>query len=129
MNSSALRRIQNWPERAHEAGYSVKALAKAYGVSVRVLERLFLLAVGHSPRHCLKRLRMQRAIELLRDGSNVNETADRLGYRYATHFSAEFKHVYGVPPRVHARIPQARLAEVLESSHKYMKLSQLYRKS
>ncbi len=107
MNKPSLRRIQDWPQRAHEVKYSVKALAKVYGVSVRVLERLFLAAAGDSPRRLLKRLRMQRAIELLRDGSNVNETADGLGYRYATHFSAEFKQVYGVPPRHHARIRAA----------------------
>jgi transcriptional regulator GlxA family with amidase domain len=107
MNSSHLRRIQDWPQRAHEVKYSVRELAKGYGMSVRVLERRFSLAVRDSPRHLLKRLRMQRAIELLRDGSNVNETADRLGYKYSTHFSAEFKQVYGVPPRDHARIHTA----------------------
>jgi AraC-like DNA-binding protein len=54
---------------------------------------------GDTPRRWLKRLRMQRAVELLRDGSNISETADRLGYKYPTHFSAEFKQVHGVPPR------------------------------
>ena len=107
MNNSPLRRIQNWPERAREAKFSVKALAKNCGVSVRTLERFFLAGFGAAPRGWLKRLRMRKAVELLGDGSNVSETADHLGYRYATHFSAEFKQVYGVPPRDHGSISMA----------------------
>jgi|WetSurMetagenome_2_1015567.scaffolds.fasta_scaffold515082_1 AraC family transcriptional regulator, transcriptional activator of the genes for pyochelin and ferripyochelin receptors len=99
MNNSHLLRIQNWPERAHEAGYSVKALAGNCGVSVRVLEMFFCAAKREPPRCWLKRLRMERAIELLRDGSNVSETADCLGYRDRSHFSREFKKHYGLAPK------------------------------
>jgi AraC-like DNA-binding protein len=94
-----LHHIHAWPQLARQASYSVSALAKACGVSVRTLERFFLPAFGETPRRWLKRLRMQRAVELLCDGSNISETADRLGYKYPTHFSAEFKQVHGVPPR------------------------------
>jgi AraC-like DNA-binding protein len=97
--NSPLQRIQSWPQLARQASYSVSALAKACGVSVRTLERFFLPAFGETPRRWLKRLRMQRAVELLCGGSNISETADRLGYKYPTHFSAEFKQVHGVPPR------------------------------
>jgi AraC-like DNA-binding protein len=99
MTNSRLRRIQNWPERAHEAGYSVKALAGGCGVSVRVLEMFFTSAKREPPGRWLKRLRMERAIELLRDGSNVSETADCLGYHDRSHFSREFKKHYGLAPK------------------------------
>jgi len=103
MNSSALRRIQNWPERAHEAGYSVKALAKSCKVSVRTLERFFLLVMHEPPRRLLERLRLQRALELLRDGSTVKETSACLGYEDPSHFSREFKSTM-VLPRTNTRI-------------------------
>ena len=99
LRSSRLARINDWSQLAHAAKYSVRALAKACGVSVRTLERFFMPTFGHTPRHWLKGLRMQRALDLLRDGSNVSEAADRLGYKYPTQFSAAFKQMHGVPPR------------------------------
>jgi AraC-like DNA-binding protein len=99
MNNLRLHRIQSWPRLAHDAGYSVKTLADRSGVSVRTLELFFSSTKRESPRGWLKRLRMQRAVELLLDGSNVNETAECLGYRDRSHFSREFKKHYGLAPR------------------------------
>jgi AraC-like DNA-binding protein len=99
MSNSRLQRIQNWPQLAHETGYSVKRLAQRCGVSVRTLELFFASAKCEFPRRWLKRLRMRRAVELLRDGSNVNETADCLGYHDRSHFSREFKKYHGLAPR------------------------------
>lgn len=99
MNSSHLRRIQDWPQRAHEAKYSVKALARNCGVSVRALGMFFLAVMHESPRCWLRRIRMERAVELLGDGSNVSETAHCLGYQDRSHFSREFKKHYGLAPK------------------------------
>jgi AraC-like DNA-binding protein len=52
---------------------------------------------------------MQRAIELLRDGSTVKETPDCLGYADPSHFSREFKNHYGFAPNKNAN-PPARTA-------------------
>jgi AraC-like DNA-binding protein len=124
MNNSPLHRIQHWPQLAHEAKYSVKALAKACGVSVRVLERLFLPALGDTPRRWLKRLRMERAVELLRDGSSIKETAACLGYEDPSHFSREFKKNYGFAPKGCASSP-AKAPPTPRMSHSAMKMSHL----
>jgi transcriptional regulator GlxA family with amidase domain len=106
MNTSHLQRIQDWPQRAHQASYSVSALAKSCSVSVRTLERFYLRAFeGDTPRRWLKRQRMQRAIELLRDGSTIKETSACLGYEDPSHFSREFKNHYGFPPNKNAYSP------------------------
>jgi transcriptional regulator GlxA family with amidase domain len=96
MNNPCLPGIQDWPRLAHEVGYSVKALAESCALSVRALELFCSSARRESPRCWLKRLRMQRAIQLLRDGSSVNETADCLGCHDRRHFSREFKKLYGL---------------------------------
>jgi AraC-like DNA-binding protein len=126
--NSRLQHIQGWPQLAHQAGYSVAAMAKACGASVRTLERFFLPAFGGTPRRWLKRLRMQRALELLRDGSTIKETSGCLGYEDPSHFSREFKKCYGFPPNKNAN-PPARTAATPKMSHSAMKLSRLAMKS
>ena len=128
MNSSLLHHIQDWPQLAHNAKYSVKGLAEACKLSVRGLERSFLLAVRDSPRRCLKRLRMQKAVELLGDGSNVSETAFYLGYADSSHFSREFKSHYGFAPKQYAKLAPTAAVH-LNMSHSAMKLSRLAMKS
>ena len=128
MNNSRASRVRNLPQLAHEAGYSVKSLAAAWGVSVRVLERFFLAAFGEPPRCHLKRLRMRRAIELLRDGSTVKETAARLGYEDPSHFSREFKNRYGFAPARYVA-PPANLSDTPDLSYSAMNLARLAMKS
>jgi transcriptional regulator GlxA family with amidase domain len=89
---------QNWQELAQRANWSAAALAKECGVSLRTLERYFLKAMGERPQAWLCEERQRRAVELLRDGSNVKTTAALLGYRHATHFSREFKKHWGHAP-------------------------------
>lgn len=122
MKNPRLHHIQNWPQLAHGASYSVSALAKSCNVSVRTLERFFLPAFGDTPRCWLNGLRMQRAVELLRDGSNVNETADGLGYHDRSHFSREFKKYCGVAPKKYAGQPPQAVPK-LKMSHVATKLS------
>lgn len=126
--NSRLQRIQNWPQLAHNAKYSVNALASASGVSVRVLERFFLAAFGCKPRQWLKRQRMQRGVELLTDGNNVNETAFYLGYADSSHLSREFKSHYGFAPKQYAKLAPTA-AVYLKMSHSAMNLSRLAMKS
>ena len=122
MNNSPLRAIRNWPQLAHEASYSVSVLAESCNASVRTLERFFLSVFGDTPRRWLKLLRMQRAIELLRDGSTMKETASALGYEDPSHFSREFKHYRGVAPKSCSKArPKAAARSKL--SHSAMKLS------
>lgn len=89
--NTRLRHIQNWSELAKQAKWSVAQLARLCGVSARTLERHFLKELGKRPKKWLAEQRRLRAIELLKAGDSVKETAGNLGYRHAGHFSREFK--------------------------------------
>ena len=91
-------RISDWGERAREANWCVQTLAAQSRVSVRTLERWFRQNQGTEPRKWLKRERLQLALELLKDGSSVKETASKLGYQTQQHFSRDFK-------KYHSQIP------------------------
>lgn len=106
--SYLLKGIIYWPNQAVKANWSVKKLAKQCGISVRTLERHFQVETGLSPQKWLNNERQCRAIELLRDGSTIKETADVLGYKTQHALSRAFKKYYGVPPKRHSEIGKTK---------------------
>jgi transcriptional regulator GlxA family with amidase domain len=93
-----LSKIQNFPELTVQANWSVAALAELCGVSVRTLERHFWEACGKKPKAWLAEQRQRQALELIKDGSSVKETAAQLGYKHSTHLSRAFKRYWGDCP-------------------------------
>ena len=77
----------------------VETLAASAGLGVRQLERQFLEAVGLSPKRFIKTTRLQRALQLLRDGQPAAEVAEACGFSDQAHLSREFRSVAGVPAR------------------------------
>lgn len=88
-----LKQIQNWSELAKEANWSASELAQKCGVSVRTLQRYFLRKFNKGPRIWLAEQRQYLAIELLRNGFTVKETAASLGYQHANNFSRKFRSI------------------------------------
>jgi transcriptional regulator GlxA family with amidase domain len=96
--NTRLSHIQNWTELAQQAKWSASALAKKCGITVRTLERYFLRQMNKSPKAWLAEQRQRRAVELLRDGSSVKETATCLGYKQPTNFTRKYKKHWGFCP-------------------------------
>jgi AraC-like DNA-binding protein len=96
--NTRLHHIQNWPEFAREANWSVAALAKKCGVSVRTLHRHFLKQMGKNTKSWLAEQRQHQAIELLHEGSSIKETAACLGYKQPTNFTRKYKNHWGICP-------------------------------
>lgn len=96
--NTRLNHIQNWPEMAQQANWSVTKLAGLCSVSVRTMEKYFLKTIGKTPKIYLNDQRQKQAVNLLRDGNSVKGTASRLGYQHAHHFSREFKKQWGCCP-------------------------------
>jgi len=116
--NSRLHQIQNSPELAQTAGWSAATQVKNSGVLVVTLERYIREDMSKSPKVWIAEQRQHRAVELLRDGRWVKETATSLGYKHASTFSREFmKHSDHYPTRLG---PPKRPARG-EMSHKAMK--------
>jgi AraC-like DNA-binding protein len=96
--TSRLDRIRDWALLAKSSRYSASALAQECGVSPRQLERFFQERMKKSPHQWLRELRMQRAVELLREGSSVKQVAPELCYKDTAHFCRDVKNYFGTTP-------------------------------
>lgn len=72
-------------------------------MSIRQVERFFLKEFKQRPHKWMRVLRLSRAVELLREGSSVKETAEKLGYCDTAHLSNNFKKNFGISPTRYAR--------------------------
>jgi AraC-like DNA-binding protein len=92
---SALASIHAYP--THE--WTVSSLATEVAMSRSAFAARFTELVGEPAMQYVTRLRMQLAVNSLRDdGATVAELASRLGYRSQAAFARAFKRVVGVPP-------------------------------
>lgn len=81
----------HWLELAHTASYRSELLAKLCGISLRHLERVFLVRFGQSPKMWLDEKRIERAQSLITAGCSIKEIAAQLGYKRIGHFCRQFK--------------------------------------
>ncbi|WGS22497.1 helix-turn-helix transcriptional regulator [Bradyrhizobium sp. ISRA463] len=77
--------------------------AKLLGMSSRTLTRQFEAEMGSSLRSWRRRVRLLRAIELLRSGMGVTEAAMQLGYGSASAFIFAFRTEMGSSPHAYTR--------------------------
>ncbi len=74
-------------------------VARRLATSRRQLQRAFAEAGDTTFRTHLARVRMRKALEMLREGSlPVREVAARVGYRQAAQFAKTFRRHHGRPP-------------------------------
>jgi len=86
-------------EAALDVPLAREALAAAAGVSVRQLERLCAHHLGTGIGDIYLRIRLDRAVHLLRSTSlSVTEIGILCGFATASHFSRSFKRRFGVAP-------------------------------
>lgn len=95
---SRLDLVEDWKQRAQGAGYQASRMAEGLGVTPRLLQTFFRERFGLTPHEWMLRLRMQRAVELLTSFQSVKAVSSELGYKQVSHFSREFKRLYGVSP-------------------------------
>jgi AraC-like DNA-binding protein len=88
---------------APRTAWTVESLGRAVGVSRSVLAARFAETVGQPPIQYLTLWRMQLAARMLRDGRQVADVAEAVGYESEAAFSRTFKKLVGEAPTLWRR--------------------------
>jgi len=98
LGRDVLRRVRDYVVAHLDEPIGVEALADIAGRSPFHFTRVFAQSVGVTPHRYVVHLRLQRAIELARDGrSGLAEIAARTGFADQSHLSRWVRRVHGVP--------------------------------
>lgn len=92
---------------------SAAAIARASGLSLRPLQRLFRECVGATPKWVSRQFRLREAAQRLEreDSLTVTELAAALGYADHAHFTRDFKAATGRAPSAFSRAMRAERGE------------------
>lgn len=86
---------------------SINEVAKEVGLSRRQLERLFMKTMKYSPALAYRKVRLERARQLVVDTrAPLLDIAMEVGFENASHFTRAFRENFGVTPS-HLRVPPA----------------------
>ncbi|CDN43761.1 Uncharacterized protein BN871_DL_00040 [Paenibacillus sp. P22] len=103
--SPVVRQILAEIQTSYMHDYSLKTLGAAYHVNPVYLGQLIHKETGHSFSDCLHRVRIDKAMELLRGtGMKTHDIAKAVGYWDTAHFYKHFKKLVGVPPSQFRRL-------------------------
>jgi len=99
LGKDLLRRLRDYVIAHLDEPIGVEALAGIAGRSPFHFTRVFTRSVGMTPHRYIVHLRLQRAIELVREGrSGLAEIAARTGFADQSHLSRWVRRVLGVSP-------------------------------
>ncbi|MFD1141162.1 helix-turn-helix domain-containing protein [Larkinella insperata] len=84
--------------RLDDSALCVEWLAEELAMSRRKLHRKLHSVLQLSPHDVMRRYRLRRAIDLLRSGYNVSETAYKVGFESPSYFTKLFKEFYQLTP-------------------------------
>lgn len=97
----AMAQVERYLRLAKHATISMAELAAFIGMSERNLLRAYKNRYGLSPKQHLRRMRVERAANLLLSTQlSIQEVADAVGYADVQSFRRQFRQIHGLPPRV-----------------------------
>lgn len=98
-NTHHIARAIEWFRKEIDQPPPIERVAQELGMSVSSFHHHFKAATAMSPLQFQKRLRLQEARRLmLGEALDAASAAFRVGYQDASHFSREYKSLFGVPP-------------------------------
>jgi LacI family transcriptional regulator len=104
-----LDEVRDYINRHACSGVSVDQLVDIVGVSRRTFENWFLKEVGRMPGEEIRRVRMERAMHLLRGTElSISQIALMIGYEETAAFSKAFRNATGTAPSDYRQGGQAK---------------------
>ena len=92
-----------WLRQNYAQPLSIPALARHCGMSASALHQSFKQVTAMTPLQYQKQMRLQEARRLMSsEGLDAARAGYAVGYGDASHFSRDYKRVFGEPPRQHA---------------------------
>ena len=82
---------KGWLTIARTCGYDYRKLARRCNITVRTLQRWFRAEHAMTPDQWLIELRLKDAAIMLKKAKSVRSVQEKLGLKYASHFSRDFK--------------------------------------
>jgi len=90
--------------RISDSSFNVEFLADELLVSRSVLHRKILSLTGETPGELIRRIRLNKAAELIKQGfGNLSEIALEVGFNNPAYFSEAFKKQFGIAPSQYQR--------------------------
>lgn len=99
--ASSVRTVEEFIEANWDKPIDVPAMAKVAGISARSLFRQFKQDRGYSPADFAKKVRLERAHEMLEqsaEGASVTQIALKCGFQNPGHFARDFRLAFGELP-------------------------------
>jgi DNA-binding response OmpR family regulator len=82
-----------------DASFNTDMLADIVALSRRQVERRIKQITGHTPPGLVRKLRLDRAADILREApGSISEVAYAVGFKSTSHFTVAFKKGFGVTP-------------------------------
>lgn len=97
-SNRAIARARDYIQDRHAERISLDDLERETGVSKFHLARTFRAALGLPPHQFLKRVRLARAMDLMRRGTRPSEVAQQTGFADQPHLTRVFRSDLGVTP-------------------------------
>jgi AraC-like DNA-binding protein/ligand-binding sensor protein len=91
-------KLDSYIEQRLQEKITTADLARQIGKSASFITHHFPLEFGSTPRQYILKRRMEEARLMLENGASVQDTAARLGFYDAFHFSKTFKRFWNQPP-------------------------------
>jgi len=96
--------IQNYLQTHFAEDLTLEELSRLFYLSKNQVIRIVRHKTGYAPYEYLKRYRLMKACEML-SGTTlmINEIGRRTGYANSSHFTSQFKEMYGLTPKEYRR--------------------------
>src|SRR5690554_5312884 len=89
---------QSVEKNLSNAQFGVNILAEAVFLSVSQLTRKLKTITGKTPADFIRNIRLEKAVELLKNGESVTAVSWAVGFEDSVYFSKVFKKHFGFPP-------------------------------